>query len=92
MYQSKNWYTSNQKKIMKKGISTKLRNLMKNYIGKTFNIVYCGRIIWTSKIVGLMGDTGYFITEINDGQKSWQSNASYGEITNGIKKGQYVEV
>lgn len=68
-----------------------MRNLMQKYIGKTYAFNYHGRIIWTSTIIGLMGDTGYFITEINDGLNKWNSNASYGEITHGIKKGQYIE-
>ena len=75
----------------KKGISTRLRNLMQKYIGKKYAINYNGCIIWTSTIISLMGDTGYFITEINDGQNTWTSNASYGEVTHGIKKGQYIE-
>ncbi len=74
-----------------KGISTRMRNLMQQYIGKKYAFNYHGHILWISKIVGLMGDTGYFITEINDGQSTWTSNASYGEITKGIKKGQYIE-
>lgn len=74
-----------------KGISTRMRNLMQQYIGKKYALNYHGHILWTSTIIGLMGNTGYFITEINDGHSTWTSNASYGEITKGIKKGQYIE-
>lgn len=38
-----------------------------------------------------MGETGYFVTEINDGEKTYKSNASYGELKNEIKKGRYIE-
>ena len=63
---------------------------MNQYIGKSFNYFYGGSIyMWTVKIISVQ-DCGYFITEINDGDKTWQSNASYGEIKNNIKKGLYV--
>ena len=75
-----------------KGISNRMRNLMQKYIGKKYAINYHGRIIWTSTIISMMGNTGYFVTEINDGESTWNSNASYGEITKGIKKGQYIEL
>jgi hypothetical protein len=68
-------------------ISTRLKNLMVQYIGKT----YATRL-WTVKVVELMGDTGYFVTEINDGTKTWKSNASYGEIRNCVKDGSYREM
>lgn len=68
---------------MKTSISTRKRNLMSNYIGKTYNCFYG----WSVTIKDFMGNTGYFITEINDGVNVWQSNASYGEITSNIKKG-----
>ena len=74
-----------------KGISKRMQNLMQKYIGKKYAVIYHGYIIWTSTIISLMGNTGYFITEINDGKSTWTSNASYGEITQGIKKGQYIE-
>ncbi len=72
-----------------KGISTRMRNLMNNYIGKTFNFLDGG---FTVTIKSLMGNTGYFITEVNDGTDVWQSNASYGEIKNDLKKGLLVEI
>lgn len=72
-----------------KEISTRMRNLMNNYIGKTFNFLDSG---FTVTIKSLMGNTGYFITEVNDGTDVWQSNASYGEITNNLKKGLLVEI
>ena len=71
------------------GISTRMRNLMNNYIGKTFNFLNGD---YTVTIKSLMGNTGYFITEVNDGTDVWQSNASYGEITNNLKKGLLVEI
>jgi hypothetical protein len=46
--------------------------------------------MWTVKIIGVM-DSGYFITEVNDGENNWQSNASYGEVTCNIKKGFFIE-
>ena len=76
---------------MVKGISIRMRNIMKSYIGKTYNHFYHGVLLWTVTIKGLMGDTGYFVTEVNDGDNVWQSNASYGEVTNNIKKGLYIE-
>lgn len=72
-----------------KGISTRMRNLMNNYIGKTFNFLNGD---YTVTIKSLMGNTGYFITEVNDGTDVWQSNASYGEIKNDLKKGLLVEI
>lgn len=74
-----------------KGISNRMRNMMQKYIGKKYAINYHGLIIWTSTIIDIMGDTGYFITKINDGKSTWTSNASYGEVTHGIKKGIYIE-
>lgn len=71
------------------GISTRMKNLMNNYIGKTFNFLDGG---FTVTIKSLMGNTGYFITEIKEGNEVWQSNASYGEITNNLKKGLLVEI
>ena len=71
------------------GISTRMRNLMNNYIGKTFSFLNGD---YTVTIKSLMGNTGYFITEVNDGTDVWQSNASYGEITNNLKKGLLVEI
>lgn len=75
----------------KKGISTRMRNIMNAYIGKKYNFS-CYGFRWTTEIVGLMGCSGYFITKVNDGEKEWRSNVSYGEITNGLKKGIYKEV
>lgn len=72
-----------------KEISTRMRNLMNNYIGKTFNFLNGD---YTVTIKSLMGNTGYFITEIKEGNEVWQSNASYGEITNNLKKGLLVEI
>ena len=66
-----------------------MRNLMNNYIGKTFNFLNGD---YTVTIKRLMGNTGYFITEIKEGNEVWQSNASYGEITNNLKKGLLVEI
>ena len=71
------------------GISTRMRNLMNNYIGKTFSFLNGD---YTVTIKSLMGNTGYFITEIKEGNEVWQSNASYGEITNNLKKGLLVEI
>ena len=77
----------------KKGISTRLKNLMKGYIGKRYNYYWHGQqFMWTVTINGIMGDTGYFVTEVNDGNDVWPSNASYGEVTNNIKKGLFIEV
>lgn len=76
---------------MKKGISTRLRNIMQTYIGKSYDVYFHGYYQWTLKVVGLMGDSGYFVTEINDGQNVWESNASYGEIKAETKKGHYIE-
>ena len=74
-----------------KGISTRMKNLMSQYVGKSFNYFYGGyRYMWTVKIIGIM-DCGYFITEVTDGKDTWQSNASYGEFKNGIKRGLYLE-
>ena len=71
-------------------ISTKMRNLMSQYVGKSFNYFYGGRqYMWTVKVIGVM-DNGYFITEVNDGESTWQSNASYGEVTCNIKKGFFL--
>ena len=73
------------------GISTRMRNLMTAHIGKTYNYFRGGyQWMWSVKIIGLMDNTGYFITELNDGRSTWQSNASYGEITHNIKKGLLV--
>ena len=72
-------------------ISTKMRNLMSQYVGKSFNYFYGGRqYMWTVKVIGVM-DSGYFITEVNDGESTWQSNASYGEVKCNIKKGFFIE-
>ena len=76
---------------MKKGISTRMKNIMQSYVGKSYDVCINGHFCWTLKIVGLMGDTGYFITELNDGTKVWESNASYGEIKAETKKGSYIE-
>lgn len=76
-----------------KGISTRMRNLMTAHIGKTYKYLYHGRnFLWTVTIKSLMGNTGYFITEVNDGTDVWQSNASYGEIKNDLKKELLVEI
>ena len=81
-------------KIMKttaNTISTKMRNLMSQYVGKSFNYFYGGhQYMWTVKVIGVM-DCGYFITEVNDGESTWQSNASYGEFKCNIKKGFFIE-
>lgn len=70
-----------------------MKNLMKGYIGKSYKYYYRGQIyMWTVTIKDLMWDTGYFITEVNDGTNVWPGNASYGEIKNCLKKGLYVEV
>lgn len=75
-----------------KGISTRLKNQMKRYIGKRYNYYWHGQqFMWTVTIKGLISDTGYFSTEVNEGDNVWQSNASYGEVTNNIKKGLYIE-
>lgn len=76
---------------MKKGISTRMKNIMQSYVGKSYDVCINGHFYWTLKIVGLMGDTGYFITELNDGTKVWESNASYGEIKAETRKGSYIE-
>ena len=69
-----------------------MRNLMNAHIGKTYNFFYHGyNFMWSVTIKGLMDNTGYFITEINDGKNVWQSNASYGEVKSNIKKGLFVE-
>lgn len=74
-----------------KKISTRMKNLMKGYIGKKYNYFY-GRyaFIWVVKIIGIT-EYGRFVTEINDGSDTWQSNASYGEVVSNIKKGLFVE-
>lgn len=76
---------------MRKGISTRMRNLMQAYVGKKYDVYFHGQYYWTLTIKGLMDDSGYFITEINDGEKVWESNASYGEIKAETKKGSYRE-
>jgi hypothetical protein len=76
---------------MKKGISTRMRNIMHSYIGKSYDVYFSGHYYWTLKITGFLGDTGYFTTEINDGTKVWESNASYGEIKAETGKGTYRE-
>lgn len=68
-----------------------MKNIMQSYVGKSYDVCINGHLCWTLKIVGLMGDTGYFITELNDGTKVWESNASYGEIKAETKKGSYIE-
>ena len=69
-----------------------MKNLMNGYIGKKYNYYYKGKhFICTVTIKRLMGDTGYFVTEINDGSGVCQSNASYGEVVNNVKKGLYIE-
>ena len=74
------------------GISTRMRNLMNAYIGKTYNFFYNGyNFMWSVTIKGLMDNTGYFITEINDGKNVWQSNASHGEVKSNVKNGLFVE-
>lgn len=78
--------------ITSNGISTRKKNLMSTYIGKSYNYFSGGALLLSITIVGLMGDTGYFITEVSDGEDVWKSNASYGEIQNNVKKGIYVEV
>lgn len=70
-------------------ISTRLRNLMNAHVGKTYKFYAYGEI-WLETIKGIMDD-GYFLTEINDGRRVWQSNASYSEIRIGLKKGYYAE-
>ena len=70
-------------------ISTRKRNLMNAYVGKTYKFYVCGEI-WHTTIKGIMSD-GYFLTEINDGRRVCQSNASYSEIRIGLKKGYYAE-
>jgi len=76
------------------GLSTRMRNLMNAYVGRKFNYFHGGyQFYWSIKIVALMGETGYFVTELNDGKNTWQSNASYGEIKTMVeKKGYYIEV
>lgn len=76
---------------MKNGISARLRNIMQTYVGKSYDVYFHGSFYWTMKIVGIMGDSGYFVTELNDGTKVWESNASYGEIKAETKKGSYIE-
>lgn len=76
---------------MKNSISTRLRNIMQSYIGKSYDVYFHGHYYWTLKIVGFLGDSGYFVTEINDGKNVWESNASYGEIKTETKKGSYRE-
>lgn len=71
----------------RKGISTKMQNRMKQYIGKTYQY----RDLWKVTVKEPMGDTGYYVTEVSDGEKTWQSNASYGEIMRNLKKGIFVE-
>ena len=65
---------------------------MMGFVGKKYDIFMHGKFyMWSVTIIGLMGDTGYFLTEVTDGDKTWRSNASYGEVVNGIKKGLYVQ-
>lgn len=60
-------------------------------VGKEFDFFYHGDSVMIVKIIGLINETGYFETEVNDGIDVWKSNASYGEVVNNIKKGYYVE-
>lgn len=75
-------------------ISTRLKNLMKQYIGKKYDAYFYGHFFWTIEIVGLMGETGYFSTRItNNGcENPYLSNMSYGELKAEIKKGNYREI
>ena len=75
----------------KKGISTRMRNIMNGYVGKIYSYYYHGRFMWTVKIVAVQ-DCGYFITELREWDNVWQSNASYGEVITNIKKGRFVEI
>lgn len=81
------------KEIMKtsNSISKRMMNLMNAYIGKTYKCFYEGSFLWFVTIKSIMGETGYFITELNNGKEVWQSNASYGEITKNLKKGIFAE-
>ena len=74
-----------------KSLSQRRMNSMKAYIGKTYKAIYKGHFMWTVTIKSIMDETGYFITQINHGKKTWQSNASYGEITKNLKNGILVE-
>lgn len=65
---------------------------MAKYIGKTFNAYHYGHFLWTIKIIDFMGETGYFVTEVSEGDKTWKSNVSYGELKTEIKKGSYIEL
>lgn len=76
----------------KKGLSTRMKNKMMGFVGKKYDYFMHGKFyLWSVTIIGLMGETGYFLTEVTDGDKTWRSNASYGEVVNGIKKGLYVQ-
>lgn len=73
-------------------ISARLRNLMQDCIGKSYDYLSHGIKMWGVKIVSLLEESGYFVVELNDGANVWQSNISYQELKNGLKKGHYVEV
>lgn len=73
-------------------ISKRLRNLMQNHIGKSYDYMSHGIKMWTEKIVGILDETGYFVTEVTDGANVWQSNVSYDAVKIGLNKGYYKEV
>ena len=75
----------------KQGISRRMKNKMMGYVGKKYDYFFHGTYMWSVTIIGLIGDTGYFLTEETTGSETWRSNASYGEVVNGIKKGLYVQ-
>ncbi len=69
-----------------KAINTSTRNLMSAYIGKTYE--FDGNLVTIKKIM----EDGYFLTEVNEDGVVYQSNASFGEIKNGVKNGLYKEI
>lgn len=49
---------------------------MMGYVGKKYDYFMHGKLyMWSVTIIGLMGDTGYFLTEVTTGTETWRSNA-----------------
>lgn len=67
-------------------ISTRLRNLMNQYIGKKFDAYFYNQFFYTIKVISTKGDS--FIVEIN----SKLYDISYKNLTRGIKNNEYREI
>jgi len=67
-------------------ISTRLRNLMNQYIGKKFDAYFYNQFFYTIKVISTKGDC--FILEIN----SQLYDVTYKEFIRRIKKNEYREI